>query len=82
MKTTRYYREDVLPERPYLKTYAQYVAQALVAPVSAKTQSDGRSQRWIHVPEEGKYLRVVVLADGETVHNAFFDRNFGRRMKE
>ena len=29
------------------------------------------------VPEEsGKYLRVVLLADGETVHNAFFDRGF------
>jgi uncharacterized protein YuzE len=22
---------------------------------------------------EGRYLRVVLLADGETVHNAFFD---------
>jgi hypothetical protein len=82
VKTTYYYREDVLPERPYLKTYAQYVARALVAPVSTKAQSDGRSQCWIYVPEEDKYLRVVVLADGETVHNAFFDRNFRRRMKK
>jgi len=24
----------------------------------------------------GKFLRVVVLEDGETVHNAFFDRDF------
>jgi len=24
----------------------------------------------------GRWLRVVVLADGETVHNAFFDRGF------
>jgi hypothetical protein len=23
-----------------------------------------------------RYLRVVTLADGETVHNAFFDRGF------
>jgi hypothetical protein len=23
-----------------------------------------------------RYLRVVTLEDGETVHNAFFDRNF------
>ena len=29
------------------------------------------------IPEaEGKYLRVVLLEDGETVHNAFFDRRF------
>ena len=25
---------------------------------------------------EGRWLRVVLLADGETVHNAFFDRGF------
>ena len=25
---------------------------------------------------EGRYLRVILLEDGETVHNAFFDRNF------
>jgi len=23
-----------------------------------------------------RYLRAVTLEDGETVHNAFFDRNF------
>jgi uncharacterized protein DUF2283 len=28
----------------------------------------------------GRYLRVVLLADGETVHNAFFDR-FVHAMK-
>ena len=28
------------------------------------------------IPEEGKFLRVILLADGETVHNAFFDRKF------
>ena len=26
--------------------------------------------------EAGKYLRVVTEPDGETVHNAFFDRRF------
>jgi hypothetical protein len=40
-------------------------------------QSDGRIQRWTQVPEmENRYLRVVLLPDGETVHNAFFDRRF------
>jgi hypothetical protein len=29
-----------------------------------------------YIPELGRYLRVVALADGETVHNAFPDRNF------
>ena len=34
---------------------------------------------WIYIPEEDKYMRVVVEPDGETVHNAFFDRDFPRR---
>ena len=29
-----------------------------------------------HEEMNGKYLRVVLLADGETVHNAFLDRRF------
>ena len=32
------------------------------------------------MPGEAKqrYLRVVTLEDGETVHNAFFDRDFSK----
>ena len=32
----------------------------------------------IVMPEEtvSRFLRVVTLADGETIHNAFFDRRF------
>jgi len=33
-------------------------------------------RRWIYLAEEQRYLRVVLLADRETVHNAFFDRRF------
>jgi hypothetical protein len=29
----------------------------------------------------GKYLRIILLEDGETVHNAFFDRNFKEEEK-
>jgi hypothetical protein len=39
--------------------------------------ADGRIRRWVQVPEmENRYLRVILLPDGETVHNAFFDRRF------
>lgn len=31
---------------------------------------------WAFIEEVDKYLRVVVEPDGETVHNAFFDRRF------
>jgi hypothetical protein len=31
---------------------------------------------WVYIAALGRYLRVVTLADGETVHNAFPDRRF------
>jgi hypothetical protein len=46
-------------------------------PIKEIVQQDGRIRRWAMIEEaNGKYLRVVLLADGETVHNAFFDRSF------
>lgn len=40
-------------------------------------QADGRIRRWAQIPEmDNRLLRVVLLADGETIHNAFFDRDF------
>jgi len=45
-------------------------------PEATETQSDGRIRKWAKIPEVDKYLRVILLEDGETVHNAFFDRSF------
>jgi len=40
-------------------------------------QADGRIRRWAKIREaNNKYLRVILLEDGETIHNAFFDRSF------
>jgi hypothetical protein len=40
-------------------------------------QADGRIRRWGRIAEmDNRVLRVILLEDGETVHNAFFDRNF------
>ena len=55
----------------------EWIEQAIRAPVREYVQADGRIRRWIQVPEmDGRFLRVVLLPDGETVHNAFFDRTF------
>lgn len=75
MKTTRYFEEQVLAKRPYIKR--EWCVQALTYYVHREVQvEDGRVRYWIFVEELGKYLRVVTLADGETVHNAFPDRSF------
>ena len=43
---------------------------------------DGRIRLWARIPEAGgKWLRVVVEPDGETVHNAFYDRRFRGRQQ-
>jgi hypothetical protein len=41
-----------------------------------EVQSDGRIRKWKKIREEDKTLRVILLADGQTIHNAFFDRSF------
>ena len=32
-------------------------------------------RHWVFVTTLGRWLRVIVEADGKTVHNAFWDRN-------
>ena len=74
MKTTRYFEEQVLRKRPYLKQ--EWCERALTEALHQSIQPDGRIRYWIFIPELSKYLRVVTLEDGETVHNAFPDRSF------
>lgn len=74
MKTTPYFEHEVLRKRPYIRR--EWCEEALRNPVWRDVQPDGRVRYWIFVPGLGKYLRVVTLEDGETVHNAFPDRDF------
>lgn len=78
MKTTRYFDEQVLRKRPYIQR--AWCEQVIAAPLRRDVQSDGRIRFWGRIPENKearpRFLRVVTLEDGETVHNAFFDRNF------
>jgi len=46
-------------------------------PLRRQIQTDGRIRCWVAIPEmRDRYLRVVLLANAKTAHNAFFDRNF------
>ena len=83
MKTTRYFDEQVQRKRPYIEP--AWCAEVIAAPLRPFEQPDGRVRLWgaITVPGESapRILRVVTLEDGETVHNAFFDRGFRRGTK-
>ncbi len=55
----------------------EWIERVIDRPVREVKQRDGRIRRWAPISEAGgRYLRVVLLPDGETVHNAFFDRTF------
>jgi hypothetical protein len=57
----------------------EWIQYTIENPIYEEKQKDGRIRRWAKIEEaEGKYLRVILLEDGETVHNAFFDRSFRR----
>jgi hypothetical protein len=55
----------------------EWIERTINNPIKKQIQEDGRIRCWAKIAErEGRYLRVILLEDGETVHNAFFDRNF------
>lgn len=55
----------------------EWIERALSNPEREIIQQDGRIRLWAPIPEmDGRRLRVILLSDRETVHNAFFDRSF------
>lgn len=76
MKTTDYFQTiRKRPDRAFIQD--AWIERTLRAPEKEETQADGRIRRWARIEEmNGRYLRVILLPDGETVHNAFFDRRF------
>jgi len=74
MKTTDYFAEGVMVQRPYLKQ--EWIEHVLNQPIRKEIQANGRIRYWAFIAEFGKCLGVVTEPDGETVHNAFFDRRF------
>ena len=75
MQTTDYFRNDVMVKRPYIKP--EWLELALAKPFRRDIAADdGRVRHWVWIDELSRYLRVVTLEDGSTVHNAFPDRRF------
>lgn len=69
------YFEKVLLKRAYLRR--EWCTRVLDAPIRSEPQAKSRFRFWGKVPElQGRYLRVVTLADRVTIHNAFLDRRF------
>lgn len=76
MKVTKYFEAmRNRSDRAIIKL--EWIQQVMDHPIKEAVQEDGRIRRWAPIKEaEGRYLRVILLPDGETVHNAFFDWRF------
>ena len=76
MQFSQYFHSTRLrQERESIKM--EWIEYVVSHPTKEFIQEDGRVRRWASIKEaEGRYLRVVLLEDGETIHNAFFDRSF------
>ncbi len=75
MKKTAYFDfTRTRPDRSSIKD--RWIQSVIENPDRVEIQSDGRIRKWGRIPEVNKYLRVVLLDDGETVHNVFFDRSY------
>ena len=74
--TTVYFRHTRRrPDRAGIQD--EWILRAIQAPIREEIQSDGRIRRWARISEfENRVLRVILLPDVKTVHNAFFDRDF------
>jgi len=55
----------------------EWILRVIASPEREYAEADGRVRRSARIDEmECRYLRVILLPDRETVHNAFFDRGY------
>ncbi|HVR95785.1 MAG TPA: hypothetical protein VMW27_04175 [Thermoanaerobaculia bacterium] len=82
MKFTQYFLHNRdRPDRREIKE--EWIERVIRNPLCEATQDDGRIRLWGQIEEaEGRYLRVVLLEDRQTIHNAFFDRRFREKNDE
>ena len=78
MKFTTYFLHTrTRPDRAAIRE--EWIEAVIAAPERTEVQSDGRLRLWKRIPEmDNRALRVILLEDGTTVHNAFFDRRAKR----
>ncbi len=81
MKTSQHFDDDVSRRPDRTKIKEEWRERALHEPEYAEHQQNGRTNRWIYVAEQQKWLKVVFLPDGETVLTNFFDRGFEEKLR-
>ena len=70
MKTTEYFKYTrKRKDRSSIKE--EWIKFVIEHPQKTEIQTDGRVKKWAKIKDVDRYLRVILLEDGETIHNAF-----------
>ena len=80
MKFTQYFLH-MRQRNDRAKIKMEWIEETMKNPGYTEVQSDGRIRKWKKIEEGDRFLRVILLPDGETIHNAFFDREFKGETK-
>ena len=73
LPTTEHF-EDRMRDRPEIRR--EWCELAVRQPLQVQVQENGNIRHWIYIMELDKYIRVVTLPDGTTLHTAFPDHHF------
>ena len=74
-KETEYFKFTRLrPDRVFIKD--EWIDFVISNPLKEEVQMDGRIRKWAKIKSVNMYLIVILLDDGETIHNVFFDKSF------
>ena len=75
MKATHHYLEATRRRPDRTEVLNAWIELDVYQPANEAVQSDDRIRRWAPIDEAGgRQLRVALIPDAETFHNAFFDR--------
>jgi hypothetical protein len=73
---TDYFKNSILRKRPEFLDREDDIMTWIDHPNHFETQSDGRKKVFARDPKTSKWVRIILLEDGKTIHNIFFDRTF------
>lgn len=79
MQTTDYFMQK-LKQAEYQHIQLRWIENTYTSPEFRLKQSDGRFSLYSKITEmNNQYLKLVLLKDGKTVRDAYFDRSFNPR---
>lgn len=76
LSMTEYFKNSILQRRVEFLDREKDIIEWISHPTKTEAQSDGRIKIFARDLKENKWVRIILLEDGKTIHNIFYDRNF------